>query len=176
MTLQNLERDYTILCARWKCTITISAGLPKSSAFTEKRCNVSSDATACLESCLQHRVPISTTCQGQTNPVAESSYGEPLAFLIQMKPSLMTRWYHSHPLALATRGASWREGSRQLVSSASASSYIIGTTRPGTKRHRTSSNTLRCSTTGRDGTRRWATGHRCSFWRIGVWLNTMKIW
>ena len=78
--------------------------------------------------------------------------------------------------AFAMRGASWRKGSRQVVSSASASSCIIGTTRPGTKRHRTSSNAFRCSATGRDGTRRWATSHRCSFWRIGVWLNTMKTW
>jgi len=78
--------------------------------------------------------------------------------------------------AFAMRGASWRKGSRQVVSSASASSCIISTTRPGTKRHRTSSNALRCSTTGRDGTRRWATSHRCSFWRLGVWLNTMKTW
>jgi len=35
---------------------------------------------------------------------------------------------------------------------------------------------LRCSTTGRDGIRRWATSHRCSFWTIGVWRNKMKTW
>ena len=32
------------------------------------------------------------------------------------------------------------------------------------------------STPGRDGTRRWATSHRCSSWRGGVWLNMRKIW
>jgi len=52
MTLQNFVRDDTV--ARWKCTITISVRPPKSSAFTEKRCNVCSEAMACLEFCLQH--------------------------------------------------------------------------------------------------------------------------
>jgi hypothetical protein len=51
-----------------------------------------------------HRASISTTCQGQTNPVAESSHGEPLASLVQRNPSLMTRWSHSHSLLLLCAG------------------------------------------------------------------------
>ena len=78
----------TILWARRKCTITISVGLPKPSAFIEKCCNVCSEAMACLEFCLQPTgVPISATCQGQTNLLAESSHGEPLASLVQRNPS-----------------------------------------------------------------------------------------
>jgi hypothetical protein len=43
---------------------------------------------------------------------------ESFVSLIKMTPSLMTIWYDSHLPAFARRGASWKKGSRPLVSSA----------------------------------------------------------